>query len=1132
MKKLSLFLVFNLLLVITFQVKAQNDERTISTRIADVLAQLPAKNEVGLNTAMKEMEGLGEAGLMQLAQQMIPGGKADNSKLEYAIMGYTSYVSGKGKEELRHSTENAWSKSLSTLKDKNHISFVMSMLEMIGTDRSIPFISPFVNDEALGRKATAVLASIGTTESGMALASALNSSTAPKSAILQAMGNMRFAGALSVISGYALGENKKEKEAALYALSEIGDPSSAGIMLGETRVAGENFGNNFATARYASYINHLNANGNAQVAGKLADAFYKSSAKSNVYAKTAALNTLVEVSKENALKQLVKAATNNDIEYRNEALKLAAPFLTNQNSSLFLKKLKKASPDVQADLIRFLGSNKNEASLKTISKYAATAKNPDVKNAAIMAVAQIGGQNVASELLDILKKGNAEDALSVKQGLLLLYDPSLTSTIINRMADFNGTQKAVLIDVLGQRHSKESFSVIAAEISSADAQVKKSAMQALPNVAGAAALPQLFTMLLAVSDDAEIGVIQKAINNALNEKTVKEKESLVLEEMNESPQNKHFLYFPVLSNIGTENALDVVYKAYLNSTGEAKQKGFEALNSWPNSNAMEVLYSIASSGTEVKHKQAALLSYIGLIKKAKVPREQKLLLLKKAMEVAQTPAQKNSILNETAGITTFPALAFAAQYLDDDATKQQAAGAVMNIALSDPSFHGTLVRKWLTQALKAQGGPDAVYAQKSIQKFLDDMPDKEGYVALFNGKDLTGWKGLVENPVKRSKMSEKELSEAQIKADELMRNGWKVENGELIFTGKGNNIATVKNYGDIELQLDWKIFDEGHKEGDAGVYLRGTPQVQMWDTSRVEVGAQVGSGGLYNNEKNESKPLKVADNKLGEWNHFYIKMTGDKVTVYLNGELVTDNVPLENYWDRKMPLFPEEQIELQAHGSRVAYRDIYLKEIPRVEQFKLSEEEEKEGYKVLFDGTNMNEWMGNTTDYVIEDGVMIVKPQPGSRGNLFSKEEYGDFIFRFEFKLTPGANNGLGIRAPLEGDAAYTGMELQILDNDADVYKNLENYQYHGSVYGVIPAKRGFLKPLGEWNYQEVIVKGPKIKITLNGTVILDGDLTEARKNGTMDKKSHPGIFRNKGHIGFLGHGSVVYFRNIRVKDL
>jgi hypothetical protein len=120
----------------------------------------------------------------------------------------------------------------------------------------------------------------------------------------------------------------------------------------------------------------------------------------------------------------------------------------------------------------------------------------------------------------------------------------------------------------------------------------------------------------------------------------------------------------------------------------------------------------------------------------------------------------------------------------------------------------------------------------------------------------------------------------------------------------------------------------------------------------------------------------------------------------------------------------------------------------------------------------------------------------------------------------------------MEGDAAYTGMELQILDNDAEVYKSLEKYQYHGSVYGVIPAKRGYLKPVGEWNYQEVVVKGPKVKVTLNGTVILDGDLTDARKNGTMDHKDHPGIFRDNGHLGFLGHGSVVYFRNMRIKVL
>ena len=153
MKQISLFLAFSFLLATTFQAKAQKDERTISTRIADVLAQFPAKNEADLQTATKEMEGLGEAGLMQLAGQMVPGGKSDNSKFEYAIMGYTAHVSKPGKETLKRVAESAWCKSLSALKDKNNVSFIMSMLEVIGTDQAVSCITPYLNDAALNLKA-------------------------------------------------------------------------------------------------------------------------------------------------------------------------------------------------------------------------------------------------------------------------------------------------------------------------------------------------------------------------------------------------------------------------------------------------------------------------------------------------------------------------------------------------------------------------------------------------------------------------------------------------------------------------------------------------------------------------------------------------------------------------------------------------------------------------------------------------------------------------------------------------------------------------------------------------------------------------------------------------------------------
>ncbi|WP_420400642.1 3-keto-disaccharide hydrolase [Flagellimonas sp.] len=192
-----------------------------------------------------------------------------------------------------------------------------------------------------------------------------------------------------------------------------------------------------------------------------------------------------------------------------------------------------------------------------------------------------------------------------------------------------------------------------------------------------------------------------------------------------------------------------------------------------------------------------------------------------------------------------------------------------------------------------------------------------------------------------------------------------------------------------------------------------------------------------------------------------------------------------------------------------------------------------EGFVELFNGKNLDGWIGNKQSYRVENGYIVVDPSGGgSGGNLLTEGEYGNFVFRFEFQLTPGANNGLGIHAPLEGDVAYLGKELQILDNTADKYANLQPYQYHGSVYGVIPAKQGFLKPVGEWNVQEVTVNGPKIKVVLNGTIIVDTDLQEATKNGTLDKKDHPGLKKDIGHIGFLGHGDVVRFRNIKIKEL
>ena len=508
---------------------------------------------------------------------------------------------------------------------------------------------------------------------------------------------------------------------------------------------------------------------------------------------------------------------------------------------------------------------------------------------------------------------------------------------------------------------------------------------------------------------------------------------------------------------------------------------------------------------------------------------QHLLLLQDRMEKATTRLDKRNVLHEASLIPGFASFMLVSKSLNDETINKDAALILARLALADKNIRGPEVRASLEKAMGLIHGVDSAVIVSKLKQHLINLPYDNGFVNLFNGKDLAGWKGLVMNPIARAKMSDSALKAAEQKANEKMKNDWIAKDGLLVFTGHGDNLATEKKYGNFEMYVDWKITEKG----DAGIYLRGSPQVQIWDTSRREVGAQVGSGGLYNNIKNQSKPLVVADNKIGDWNNFHIIMKGAQVSVYLNGVLVTDDVTLENFWDRKSPIFAKEQIELQAHGTYVAYRNIYLREIPSDEKLSLTEEEKTQGFVSLFDGTNLDSWTGNTSGYLIEEGALVVHPDIGNGGNLYTKEEYDNFVYRFEFQLTPGANNGIGVHAPLEGDAAYVGIEIQVLDSENPIYyPNLQPYQAHGSVYGVIPAKRGFLKPTGEWNQEEIMVEGTKVKVTLNGTVIIDGDYAEASKNGTIDHREHPGLLRTTGHLGFLGHGDLVRFKNMRIKVL
>lgn len=408
----------------------------------------------------------------------------------------------------------------------------------------------------------------------------------------------------------------------------------------------------------------------------------------------------------------------------------------------------------------------------------------------------------------------------------------------------------------------------------------------------------------------------------------------------------------------------------------------------------------------------------------------------------------------------------------------------------------------------------------------------DGFVALFNGTDLSGWYGLGHfDPRKLWAMSDEER--AAKKAADLADASahWTVENGELVNDGHGVYLTTEREFRDFEFWIDYKTV----AKADSGIYLKATPQVQIWDFTEAggkwAIGADKGSGGLWNNRAGApgKDPLVLADKPFGEWNRLHILQLGARTTVTLNDKLVVDHAIMENYWDRNSPLFPQGPIQLQTHGGEIRWRNIFLREIPADEANAMLAQRGADGFAPIFNGQDLAGWAGPVENYQVREGSIVC--QPGKGGTIYTEQEYDDFVARLEFKLPPGGNNGLAIRYPGSGDTAYGGMcELQVLDTEHPRYASLDPRQAHGSAYGMVAAHRGYLRPTGEWNFQEVTVQGSHIQVELNGNVILDADLAQVTE--FMGGRPHPGKDRTRGHFGFAGHSDPVEFRKVQIKTL
>ncbi|MBE0537385.1 MAG: DUF1080 domain-containing protein [Phycisphaerae bacterium] len=1094
--------------------------------VKPILDKTPAADPAGTQANAAQLVQLGGDAIKALCGMLIEPGGDNDVKVRYALDGLAVHVSRPGAEAERLMFVKAVAEVLPAAQGNDVKQFLIERLQRAGRGESVEVIVPLLSDERLCEPAAQALQAIGTDNAKAALAEALpKAAGANRVTIVGALGNLRCASATAAILRDARNRDTNLRHAALQALALIGDPSAQAALARAAQAKGS-YERAFGTSCYLLYAGRLAEEGKAADCAKICRELMAARAKTGEsHVQCAALSTLTAALGEGALGDLMAAVDAGDIEVTAAALMLAQNLGGPSATQAWIEEAKTRPAPAKAAIVTMLAARGDKAALDCIVAALGDA-DKDVRIAAVAAAVKLGGDAAIKPVMQFIQAATVDSEIKfAAETLNRLTGEAVVEAMAAALPQSGPRAQIALIEALAARKARAQCGAVLAAFDGGDAAVHAAAAKALADVAAPADIDALIQRLNAATGDSDKSALQRALVAAAQQiEDPQARAGKVIAALSAADNEKKVPLIGVLARLGSTAALKAVVAETENKEAVAHDAAVRALTAWPDDEAAPAILTTIEMTTNVTHRVLALRGLVRVLGTSDRSAAEITGMYARALRAADRAEDKKLVIAGLANVRTLDALRLVAEYLEDADLKTEAAVAAVRIALGPDDRSKPLTDNEIVVALrmampsisdeKTRDRMNKLIAQIPPAKDVLVRPAPEGFVALFNGKDLTGWKGLLaspnDNPAKRAALDAAKLKELQAKADETMRAHWSVDNGVLHFDGRGFSLATARNYADFEMLVDWRVVEP---RGDSGIYLRGSPQVQIWDPQQHGVG----SGGLYNNKQNPDKPLVTADNPIGTWNTFRIRMTGEKVTVYLNGLLVVDNVVLENYWDRSIPIFSSEQIELQCHGNPIDFANIFIREIPRPGEFR-----------PLFNGRDLAGWIGDTKGYVVEDGKIVCKPG----GNLYTEEQFDNFRMKFEFKLTPGANNGLGIRTPPGGDAAYVGMELQILDDTAKIYENLQPYQYHGSIYGVVPAKRGYQKPVGEWNSQEVIADGTKIKVILNGETIVDADIQPAIDNGAMDGRPHPGLKRKTGHIGFLGHGSVVEFRNIQIRRL
>ena len=1095
---------------------------SIDQTVRDRLAAHPAQTAEQEEALCAALLDLGPDAVKSLCRLLAADG--DDTRPRTVLQSLAVMTGKEGRHTQRLLFVQAVSESFAMTSKKEIQAFLIELLQWAGGDESVDVLSGFVTDDRLCDPAVRALTTIGTPKAKEALVAALAKDTvADRPGVVVALGTLRVKQAAVQIARYAESSEPGMELAAHWALANIGyEPAEKSIAAALTSATQHSRA--AAGAHYLLLARRLAENGRPEQTAAMCRRLL-SEGTLPTHLRSGALETLVSAASQGAMNDLLAAASGNDDSLQAAAVALADRIEGTQATKQWIGLLENADARLTERLAIMLGRRGDNAALPAV--IGLLMHNDDsVAVAAMTAAIRLDQEKAIGAILEMLRQTDRQNRRTAGVDVLMrLPGEKALQAAAQSLPAMPAETRIKLMEGLAGRRAAAYSRQIMAYAADPDPAVRRAAIRALAFCAAERDLSDVLTLMLNSEDQAERSGLQRAVVAAAMQHPDSETRAApVLARLPEADTADKAILLRTAGLLGGADALKTVLGLVKSPDPVLKDAAIRALADWPDAAAAAGLMEVVRT-EELSYQVIALRSALRVLQDSELPDVQKVLQAKQALSVVTRNEEKQLILSFLSRIKTLQSLMLAADYLDDETLRTAAAVAVAGIALpgadGQPGLDGAYTANVLTRAM--DHFPEEAVRQR-VRAYLATLPPPanaqtktppEGFTALFNGKDLTGWRGVLlpphDNPLRRAELNAEDRAALQAKADEHMRAHWSVQDGVLLFDGKGFSLSTMDDYEDFELVVDWKI----DPLGDSGIYLRGSPQVQIWDPARWPVG----SGGLYNNKNNPSEPRVCADKPIGQWNTFYIRMIDQRVTVKLNDTLIVDNVILENYWDRSQPIFPTGPIELQCHGDPVWFSNIFVRRIPT----------EERRWSSLFNGKDWSGWTGDTAGYAIEDGVILWR----GGGNLYTEKQYGDFHFTCEFRVAADGNSGIGIRTPRDSQASYQGMEIQILDDSAAMYANLKPYQYCGSIYGVVPAKRGHLKPVGQWNTADIIAKGRQITVVLNGETIVDADLTDAIENGTMDGRDHPGLRNTSGHIALLGHGPTeVAFRNIKIKEL